>query len=405
MDPEVRLERYARLAVEVGVNVQPGQVLRISAGPEHLAFVRAIARIAYENGASYVETTYRDDHVRRARILHAAEETLEWSPPWSLALIDHMVENGGAIVFVTGDSEPELLADLDQGRVARTRPREVARRMLDAENRRLVQWTIIGYPNAGWATAIFGEPDVERLWAAVATATRLDEDDPVAAWNEHLERLDRRAATLDARRFDAIRFRGPGTELEIGLIPGHRWVAGADTTVAGITHVANMPTEEVFTTPDRRRTRGTVRSTMPLALGGTVVHGLELDFEGGEIVDVRATSGLDAVRAQMETDPGARRLGEVALVDGESRVRRTGLTFQNTLFDENAACHIAYGQGIHASLPNGGELDEHELEELGYNDSTVHTDLMIGGPEVDVVGVTHDGAEVPIITDDLWVLD
>ncbi len=277
--------------------------------------------------------------------------------------------------------------------------------MLDAENRRLVQWTIIGYPNAGWATAVFGEPDVERLWDAVATATRLDEDDPVAAWNEHLEQLGRRAAALGGQGFDAIRFRGPGTDLEIGLIPGHRWAAGSDTTVSGITHVPNMPTEEVFTTPDRRRTRGTARSTMPLALGGTVVRGLELDFEDGEIVDVRATSGVEAVQAQLETDPGARRLGEVALVDGESRVRRTGLTFQNTLFDENAACHIAYGEGIRDPLPRGGDLSEEELEELGYNNSTVHTDLMIGGPDVDVFGVTPDGIEVPLIRDDRWMLD
>jgi aminopeptidase len=402
--PNERLERYARLAIEVGVNLQAGQFLRISADPEHLPYVRELARIAYERGARYVEVSYRDDHVRRQRILHAPEDSLDWSPPWALALVDHFVDVAGAMIFVTGDADPELLADLDQARVQKARPLEVARRMLDAENRRLIQWTIIGYPNAGWARAVFGEPDVERLWGAVATATRLDEPDPVDAWRAHLERLDARAAALTERAFDAIRFRGPGTELEIGLIPGHRWLSAGEESLSGVRHVVNMPTEEVFTTPDCRRTHGTVRSTLPLSLGGTIVRNLEVDFEDGQAVAVRASSGADAVREEMATDPGGCRLGEVALVDGDSRVRRTGVTFVDTLFDENAACHIAYGQGIHVALPGGGDRPAEELAAIGYNDSVVHTDFMIGGTEVDVFGIDAGGAEVPIITNDVWVL-
>ena len=404
MTPAERLDRYARLAVEVAVNLQPGQFLRISAEPEHLPLVRAIGRVAYERGARYVETHYRDSHLRRARVEHAPEESLEWSPPWTLALLDHMIENRGATIAITGDAEPELLADLDQRRAQRARARLAAEKLLDAENRRQIQWTIIGYPNEGWARAVFGEPDVERLWEAVITATRLDEPDPVAAWREHLDRLRERAALLEERGFDALRFRGPGTDLHVGLVPKHRWLTAAEETVYGVPHLVNVPSEEVFTTPDRRRTSGTVRSTFPLALNGSIVRGLELRFDAGKVVEVRAETGAEAVLAEMETDEGASYLGEVALVDGDSRVRRTGIVFLDTLFDENAACHVAWGQGIPGALEGGEELSNGELEALGYNDSVVHTDFMVGGPDVTVLGVEPGGAEVPIIEDDAWVL-
>jgi aminopeptidase len=403
--PAERLDRYARLAVEVAVNLQPGQFLRIAAEPEHLPLVRAIGRVAYERGARYVETFYRDNHLKRARVEHAPDDTLEWSPPWTLALLDHMIETHGATIAITGDAEPELLSDLDQRRAQRARARLAAEKLLDAENRRLIQWTIVGYPNEGWARAVFGEPDVERLWDAVITATRLDEPDPAAAWREHLDRLRERAALLDERRFAAIRFRGPGTDLHVGLAPEHRWLTGAEVTVEGVPHLVNVPTEEVFTTPDRRLTEGTVRSTFPLALGGTIVRGLEVRFEGGKAVEVRAETGAEAVRAEMAMDAGGAYLGEVALVDGDSRVRRTGVVFLDTLFDENAACHIAYGQGIPGALEGGEQLSIAELEALGYNDSFVHTDFMVGGPEVTALGVERTGGtEVPIIEDDAWVL-
>ena len=404
MTPDERLDRYSRLAVEVAVNLQPGQFLRISADPEHLPLVRAIGQVAYERGARYVEVVYRDAHLRRALIEHAPEESLEWTPPWTMALIDHLTETRGATIVITGEPEPELLADLDQRRAQRARPRLAVEKLLDAENRRLIQWTILGYPNEGWARTVFGKPDVERLWEAVITATRLDEPDPVAAWRDHIARLQDRAASLDERRFTAIQFAGPGTDLRIGLPERHRWLTGAEETVDGVPHLVNVPTEEVFTTPDRRLADGTVRSTFPLALGGTIVRGLELRLEGGKVVEVRAESGADAVREEMASDDGASFLGEVALVDGDSSVRKTGVVFLDTLFDENAACHIAWGLGIQGALDGGEEMTPEELAAHGYNDSVVHTDFMVGGPDVTVYGVENGGTRVPIIEDDSWVL-
>ena len=242
MTPAERLDRYSRLAVEVAVNLQPGQFLRISADPEHLPLVRAMGRVAYERGAKYVEVVYRDPHLRRALIEHGPEESLDWTPPWTMALVDHLRETRGATIVITGEPEPELLADLDQRRTQRARPRLAVEKLLDAENRRLIQWTIVGYPNEGWARTVFGEPDVERLWDAVITATRLDEPDPVSAWREHIARLQARAAALDERRFGAIRFVGPGTDLRIGLPERHRWLTGAEETVDGIPHIVNVPT-------------------------------------------------------------------------------------------------------------------------------------------------------------------
>ena len=404
MTPEERLERYARLAVEVGSNVGEGQVVWVIALPEHAPLARAVARIAYEKGARYVDVDYTDQHVRRARIEHAPEDSLGWTPPWALARIDHLAESHGALIQIVGDPEPELLADLDGARVGKTRSKEVAERYVKATNQRLINWAILAYPTEGWAKTVFGEPDVERLWEAVASATRLDEPDPVGAWRAHIDKLVERATLLNERAFDAIRFRGPGTDLTVGLIPGATWCTAFETTVDGRRHVVNMPTEEVFTSPDRRRTEGTVRSTKPLALAGNIVRDLEVRFEGGRAVEVNASSGADLIREQLRQDENASLLGEVALVDGDSRVGRSGLTFLNTLFDENASCHIAYGAGILESIPAGETKSEAELDELGFNVSTIHTDFMIGGPEVDADGVETGGAEVPLLRGDEWQL-
>jgi aminopeptidase len=250
---------------------------------------------------------------------------------------------------------------------------------------------------------VFGEPDVERLWQAVATAVRLDEPDPVAAWREHVERLQERAQALNERRFDALRYRGPGTDLTIGLHPDSSWQAALDEA-RGIKHVANMPTEEVFTTPDARRVDGTVRATLPLQIQGNIVRGLEVRFDGGRAVEVRAEEGEDFMRTHVATDEGAARLGEVALVDGSSRVGKTGLVFFDTLFDENAASHIALGAAILQAVEGSTHLSPDERQARGVNHSSIHTDFMIGSPEVEVDGVTADGEAAAILRGGDWVL-
>jgi aminopeptidase len=401
-DADSRLEAYARLAVQVGLNLQPGQTLGINALIEHAPLVRAVAREAYKAGARYVDVLYTDQHVRRAHIEQASDEQLGFSPPWLVQRLRGFGEIGGALMAITGNPEPELLSDLDGERVGKARMREVAEASLKLTDG-LCNWTIVSYPNEGWAETVLGEPDVERLWDAVAQAVRLDEPDPVVAWREHIDRLQQRAAALNERRFDHLRYRGPGTDLTIGLHPDSEWQTALDES-NGIQHVANMPTEEVFTTPDARRTEGTVRSTLPLQIQGNVVRDLAVRFEGGRAVEVTAASGEDFMRTHVATDEGANRLGEVALVDGHSAVGNTGLVFYDTLFDENASSHIALGASIVQAVPWAHELDPEDRHEKGVNHSSIHTDFMIGSNDLEVDGVTTDGEAVPILRNGDWVL-
>jgi aminopeptidase len=400
---EERLERYAELIVRAGVNVQPGQTVFVDGVLAHAPLIRAIVDAAYAVGARLVDVRYGDAHIRKAFLQNVADDVLLESTPWLLARLD-VILDGNCWIMIAGEPEPELLADVDPERLGRARPVEAVTRQLKAANDRTFAWTIAAHPTEGQATEMFGEPDVERLWQAVAHSMRLDEPDPVAAWHRHHERLQERCAQLDTLELDAIRFTGPGTDLTIGLIPGSRWVGGGSVTRDGVLTFPNMPTEEVFNTPDWRRTEGTVRSTRPLALGGSVVRDLALQFKRGRVVDVQASTGADAVRAQLAVDEYANRLGEVALVDGTSRVGETGLTFFDTLYDENATCHIAYGTGVPFGIDGIDDLSPDEQRERGINVSAMHTDFMIGGPEVAVDGITRDGDNVAIIREDAWQL-
>ena len=392
-----REERYAELAVRVGANVQPGQLVDVIARVEHAAVARAVTREAYKAGAAYVDVLYTDQHIRRALIQHASDEMLSWTPPWLLSRAKEVGNERAAVVALTGDAEPDLLADLPGERVGKARMLEMAEESNRQVNEQLNNWTVVGVPNEGWAQQMFGEPDVDRLWELVEYTVRLDEDDPVAAWRGHVERIGARAGALDDLQADAIHFRGPGTDLRVGLLPESRWQGVESHTAQGIPYVANMPTEEVFTTPDLRRTEGVVRSTRPLALYGRIVRGLEVRFEQGRIVEVRAEEGGEVIEGQLATDDTAGYLGEVALVDGDSRIGKTGVTFFDTLFDENATCHVAYGSA-YAEAVEGGVIE-------GVNVSTVHTDFMVGGPDVDVDAVLRDGSTVPLLRNDVWQLE
>jgi aminopeptidase len=402
-DRREQLDAYARLITEVGLNLEEGQTLGITAFVEHAPLARAVARVAYEQGARFVDVLYLDEYVRRSYVDLAPEDALGVSPEWALERVRSFGDRC-AYLTIRGHPDPTLFDDADGDRIAKSRMREEQAIWLSHVTGRRVNWCIVGCATEGWARAALGEPDLDRMWDAVLAAVRMDEPDPVAAWREHIVALNRRAATLDERRFDAIRFRGPGTDLTVGLHAGSRWRSAEESTHWGRSFVPNLPTEEVFTTPDSRRTEGHVRSTYPLLAQGKIVEGLELRFEGGRIVDVSAEKGAEVVRGQVSADDGAAMLGEIALVDGTSRVGRSGIVFVDTLYDENATAHIAYGQGFPFAVDGAEDLGPEEQHAAGISHSSIHTDLMIGGPEVDVDGITKDGGEVPIIRADAWQL-
>jgi aminopeptidase len=401
-DVNPRLEKYAQLVVRTGANVQPGQTLLVEAYVEHAEFARAIAEEAYRAGAGYVDVLLRDPWLRRALVAHGPDASLEFTPAWMTDRVRSAAADGAALIGISGGSHQEIFEGLDLARVGRARHADAEREWLKAVTNRDIAWSLIACPTEEWAREALGEPDVERLWDAVAYALRLDEDDPAAAWTARLDQLDERARMLDERAFSELRYRGPGTDFSVALIPEAKWMAGRDVTRHGQAHVANLPTEEVFTSPHRDSANGTVRSSMPLALRGGIVEGLELTFKDGVCTDIRAAKGADLVRADMDIDEGGRRIGEVALVDSSSRVGETGVVFNNTLFDENAAAHVAWGDGISWVL---GEASGDDAHSVGMNQSDTHTDFMIGSPELEVDGITPAGEPVPILREACWVLE
>jgi len=395
------LRAYAQLVVRAGVNLDAGQELLIEAQIDHAPLVRAIAEEAYRAGARFVDVRYSDPYIRRALAMAGPEDSLGWTPPWLVSRLERAAEKGAAVVGISDSSYSDVFEGVDGGRLGAARMRDFERTWLRVVTAGEVAWSLIAFPTERWAREALGEPDLDRLWEAVAHALRLREADPAAAWEARLDELDARAALMTERGFSAVRYRGPGTELEIGLIEGARWIAGRETTKGGRDFVANLPTEEVFTTPHRMRAEGTVRSSLPLSLRGKVIEGLELRFAGGEIVEARADRGEDVLQAELATDDGAKRLGEIALVDDSSRVGETGVVFRNTLFDENAASHIAFGSGIGWTVDH---LDGHSEEELGVNASATHVDFMVGSPDLEIDGIDAGGEAVPLLRGGRWQL-
>jgi aminopeptidase len=391
------ISALARLAAQAGINATEDQVIVVSAtlGQEELA--RAIAGACYDLGARYVEVNYSDPYVRKVRLTRAPEMALGTLPPWSRRKVLDIEESGGATIALTGPVAPHLLDDVDPGRIGRDQV--AVPETMEVIGRQRMRWAVIPGPSEGWAKLVFGdEPDaLDRLWQAVGTICRLDTDDPVKAWRERGGELGEMAQRLDGAQLDSLHFTGPGTDLTVGLLDGARWEGGGMTSADGIRYLPNIPTEEVFTTPDPERTHGIVASTKPLLISGSTISGLRMRFEGGRAVQVDADQGAELMRELVARDEYANRLGEVALVDSSSRIGRSGLVFHDTLFDENAASHIAVGGGF-------PHLTADEQTAARVNASGIHTDFMIGGPELTVTGTTRDGRELPVLMHQDWAL-
>jgi aminopeptidase len=405
---DANLDRLASVAIRVGANLSPGQELVVTAPIEALPLVRRITAHAYAAGCKLVTPLYADDEGRLARFRDAPDDAFDYAPAWLHEGIARAYREGAARLAIAGE-DPALLAGVDPDRVARAaraQSRAGKPAMVEITNFR-TNWTIVPFATSGWSRAVF--PDLApaeagaRLWDAIFAACRIDAADPLAAWAAHNDALHARTARLNAQCFDALRFTGPGTDLTVGLSDGHLWVGGSKTATNGITCNANLPTEEVFTTPHAPKTEGIVRATKPLSHGGTLIRDIAVRFEGGRIVDARASTGEHVLKRVLETDEGAARLGEVALVPHSSPIAQSGLLFNNTLFDENAASHIALGQAYSACLAGGTEMSTDELVRRGANQSLIHIDWMIGSDQVDVDGLRADGTAEPVMRGGEWV--
>jgi aminopeptidase len=397
-EAELYTNQMATLAVRLGANVQPGQIVAVSSEPGKEQLARAIAEAAYAAGAKFVDLTVFDVYFKRARALNAERDTLGYVPPWIgervLALGDHRA----ARISLSGPVAPYALDDVDPELISLDRLPRVPEAM-KVLNEATTNWTIVPCPTPAWASLVYPrlEPAaaLDRLWNEIAHVTRLDEPDPVAAWESRLAELKRVSSALDQLKVDRLQFEGPGTDLSVGLLPSSRWLAAKFETADGIEHQPNIPTEEVFSTPDPQRVEGVVRSTKPLFTSGTTVTGLEIRFEGGRAVQVDAEQGAEVVRGMIAADEGAARLGEVALVDREGRIGPLGTVFFDTLLDENAASHIALGHGYVAGVGEASDVER-------ANKSVIHTDFMIGSNDVAVTGFQSNGNAVPLLRDGTW---
>ena len=406
VDP-VKLEKLAETAVRVGLQLQRGQDLVVTAPIAALPLARLITKHAYLAGAGLVTTFYADEEATLARYRHAPDESFDKASGWLYDGMAKAFANGAARLAIAGDN-PMLLSAEDPSKVARAnRANSMAYKpALEKISNFDINWNIVSYPNPSWAKQVFPElaedEAVRRLADAIFAASRVDVADPIAAWAAHNADLGKRSAWLNGERFSALHFTGPGTDLTVGLADGHEWHGGASTAKNGITCNPNIPTEEVFTTPHALRVEGHVSSTKPLSHQGTLIDDIRVRFEAGRIVEAKASRGEEVLNKVLDTDEGARRLGEVALVPHSSPISKSGILFFNTLFDENASCHIALGQCYSKCFLNGASLSPDEIAAQGGNSSLIHIDWMIGSGDVDIDGVKADGSRVAVMRKGEW---
>jgi aminopeptidase len=406
IDP-VKLDKLAEVAVKVGLGLQPGQDLVMTASAEALPLVRRIAEHAYKAGAGLVTPLLSDEAVTLARYRFANDASFDRAAGWLYEGMAKAFDGNAARLGVVGDN-PMMLAEQDPAKVSRankansTAYQPALARITGFD----INWNLVSYPTAAWAKLMFPDEEefvaVNRLAEAIFSASRVDRDDPIAAWAQHNRDLHVRRDWLNGHRFAALHFTGPGTDLTVGLADGHLWQGGASTAKNGITCNANIPTEEVFTSPHAMRVEGTVASTKPLSYQGTLIDRIAVRFEGGRIVEAKAAKGEEVLAKVLDTDEGARRLGEVALVPHSSPISKSGLLFFNTLFDENAACHIALGQCYAKTFVDGTKLTPEQIIAQGGNKSFIHIDWMIGSNEIDIDGVHTDGRRVPVFCKGEW---
>ncbi|HZB61274.1 MAG TPA: aminopeptidase [Microvirga sp.] len=402
------LDRLAEVAVRVGLGLKAGQELVITAPLEAVPLARRITEHAYRAGASLVTTFYSDEEATLMRYRHGRRESFDTASAWLFEGMAAAYRNGAARLAIVGE-DPSLLAGEDPDKVSRAN-RARSQAYMPALNLIAgfdINWTIVSAATPAWAKAVFPgdseEVAVDKLWRAIFSASRVDTPDPIAAWEAHNANLQARTRMLNGKNYAALHFRGPGTNLRVGLADGHEWNGGSTAAKNGLVCNANIPTEEVFTTPHKDRVDGTVTSTKPLSYNGTLIQDIQVRFEGGRIVESRARTGESVLGKVLDTDEGARRLGEVALVPFSSPISRSGLLFFNTLFDENASSHIALGQAYSKCIRGGGQMSEDELSARGSNRSLIHIDWMIGSDQVDVDGVTADGRAEPLMRGGEWV--
>jgi len=405
---EQKLQNYAELAVKIGLGLQAGQRLIIRAPIESAPLVRLIVENAYKAGARLVDVMWTDDAVTLARFKYAPRDSFEEFPTWQIQAMRDVVEHGGASLRIYAE-DPDLLKDQDPDlvdlseRVASTHSAPI--RQLGMAN--LFNWSVISTPTASWANKIFPETEpaqqIDKLWKLIFEVCRVNQADPVAAWQQHAQNLATKTTYLNAKQYAALKYTAPGTDLTLGLPEGHIWHGVESTTPTGITFIPNLPTEEVFTMPHKDKANGVVASTKPFSYAGVVIANFSLTFEAGRIVKVTAETGEATLKKLVETDEGAAHLGEVALVPHSSPISQTGLLFYNSLYDENASSHLAIGKAYPFCLEHGTDMSEEEFAAAGGNNSITHEDFMIGSAEMNVDGLTHAGAIEPIMRAGEWV--
>ena len=404
---EQKLETFADLVVRVGLNVQTGQQLMIRAAVETAPFTRKVVEKAYRAGAPFVNVIWNDDAVTLARFEHAPTDSFELFPEWTRDAMLAAAARGDAVLSIYA-ADPELLKDQNPEsvatvqRVTQTEMRPFNEHIMNSD----VNWCIVSVPIPSWAAKVFPDatPEVaeRKLWDAIFKTVRADREDAVAAWQTHLRNLEARRAYLTDKQYRALHYSAPGTDLSVGLAENHLWLGGSQPTNDGVVYVANMPTEEVFTMPHRERVDGTVRNTLPLSYAGNLIDGFELTFKDGAVVAYKAEKGAEVLERLLETDEGAKRLGEVALVPHSSPISLSHILYYNTLFDENASSHLALGRAYRFNVAGGTEMSEAEITAVGANDSLTHVDFMIGSADMDIDGVTDAGEREPVMRGGEW---